>query len=74
MVAAGVPLRTLQEWMGHRDFKTTLIYADYAPSEHEAEMVERAFGRGANRGANVSETKVTAEHPTPLDQAESDLS
>jgi integrase len=43
MAAAGVPMRTLQEWMGHRDFKTTLIYADYAPSEHEGEMVERAF-------------------------------
>jgi integrase len=41
--AAGVPLRTLQEWMGHRDFKTTLIYSDYAPSAHEAELVERAF-------------------------------
>jgi integrase len=26
--ASGVPLRTLQEWMGHRDYKTTLIYAD----------------------------------------------
>ena len=43
MAAAGVPLRTLQEWMGHRDFKTTLIYADYQPSEREAELVERAF-------------------------------
>ena len=29
--------------MGHRDFKTTLIYADYQPSEREAEFVERAF-------------------------------
>jgi len=29
--------------MGHRDFKTTLIYADYAPSEREAEWVEEAF-------------------------------
>lgn len=47
MAGAGVPLRTLQEWMGHRDFKTTLIYADYQPSEHEAELVERAFGREA---------------------------
>ena len=45
MAAAGVPLRTLQEWMGHRDFKTTLIYADYQPSEHEAELVDRAFGQ-----------------------------
>ncbi|HWA54572.1 MAG TPA: site-specific integrase, partial [Solirubrobacterales bacterium] len=41
--SAGVPLRTLQEWLGHRDFTTTLIYADYAPSPHEAELVERAF-------------------------------
>ena len=50
MAAAGVPLRTLQEWMGHRDFKTTLIYADYAPAAHEAEMAERGFdqpGAGA---------------------------
>ena len=45
MAAAGVPMRTLQEWMGHRDFKTTLIYADYAPNPHEAELVEAAFGR-----------------------------
>ena len=43
LAAAGVALRTLQEWMGHRDFKTTLIYADYQPSEHETELVERAF-------------------------------
>jgi integrase len=28
MAAAGVPMRTSQEWMGHRDFATTLIYAD----------------------------------------------
>jgi site-specific recombinase XerD len=38
-------MRTLQEWMGHRDFKTTLIYADYAPSAQERELVERAFSR-----------------------------
>ena len=43
MAAAGVAMRTLQEWMGHRDFKTTLIYADYAPNAHEAEWAERAF-------------------------------
>lgn len=30
--------------MGHRDLKTTEIYADYAPSAHETELVERAFG------------------------------
>jgi len=30
MAAQGTPIRTLQEWMGHRDFKTTLIYASCA--------------------------------------------
>jgi integrase len=39
-----ISLRTLQEWMRHRDAKTTLIYADYQPSEHEAEVISRAFG------------------------------
>ena len=43
MAAAGVPLRTLQQWMGHADSKTTQIYAHYQPSENEAEVVDRAF-------------------------------
>jgi integrase len=43
MAGAGVPMRTLQEWMGHRDIETTQRYADYAPSPHEAAMVEAAF-------------------------------
>lgn len=45
MAASGeVPLRTLQEWMGHRDAQTTQIYADDAESPHEARMIERALG------------------------------
>ena len=51
------PLRTIQEWMGHRDFKTTLIYADYAAVSREADLVERAFeARAPKRGTNLSET------------------
>ena len=42
-----VSMRRLQEWMGHRDLKTTLVYADYQPDEREAEMVERAFAGSA---------------------------
>ena len=53
MAAAGVPLRTIQEWMGHRDFKTTLIYADYQPGSEEAALVEKAF-RGTADPANHS--------------------
>ena len=34
----GVPLRTIQEWLGHQDSKTTQIYAHYAPSEREVEL------------------------------------
>lgn len=41
--AAAAPPRTLQEWMGHAQLSTTEIYADYAPSDQENEMVERAF-------------------------------
>jgi integrase len=43
MAAAGVPLRTIQHWMGHADYKTTQIYAHYQPNEHEVELVDRAF-------------------------------
>ncbi len=36
-------MRTLQEWLGHKDFKTTLIYAYYQPGATEAELVNAAF-------------------------------
>jgi len=46
MAAVGVPMRTLQEWMGHRDFTTTLVYADFAPDPAGgAAFAERAFGQ-----------------------------
>jgi integrase len=57
MATAGVPMRTLQEWMGHRDLATTQIYADYAPSAREAEMVASAFARGSIRGTDLSESE-----------------
>jgi site-specific recombinase XerD len=67
MAAAGVPMRTLQEWMGHRDFKTTLIYADYAPSEREADLVEAAFaGAGTNPVTNLSASQDNSDQLEPL--------
>ena len=45
MAAAGAPLRAIQEWMGHRDYATTEIYADYAPDPSQgAAFAQRAFG------------------------------
>ena len=38
--------------MGHRDFKTTLIYADYSPSGGEADLVDAAFGTESRSGGN----------------------
>jgi integrase len=38
-----VSMRDLQEWLGHRDYRTTLIYADYEPRENESAMVDDAF-------------------------------
>jgi len=43
MAAAGVPLRTIQHWMGHADAKTTQVYAHYQPSDSEADVVDAAF-------------------------------
>jgi site-specific recombinase XerD len=48
LAASGVPLRTIQEYLGHADLKTTQIYAHYAPSTHEVQVVNQAFG-GAKR-------------------------
>jgi integrase len=43
LAAAGVPLRTIQEYLGHADLKTTQIYAHYAPAEREVDMINQAF-------------------------------
>jgi integrase len=64
MAAAGVSMRTLQEWLGHRDFATTLIYADYQPGSREAELVNEAFGAGINSGIKLSDTEEPSATPS----------
>jgi len=46
LAGQGVPMRTLQEWMGHKDICTTQRYADYCPNPGERDIVEAAFARG----------------------------
>ncbi|MGZ6560243.1 MAG: tyrosine-type recombinase/integrase [Solirubrobacteraceae bacterium] len=49
--AAGVPLRTLQAWMGHADIKTTMVYTHYAPGgERGGTRQRRVRRRGHQRG------------------------
>ena len=46
MATAGAPMRAIQEWLGHSDLRTTLIYADYALDPNQGALyAERAFGR-----------------------------
>jgi integrase len=61
MAAAGVPMRTLMEWMGHKDLATTLIYADFQPGARDAQLVAAAFARGPVRGPNLSEPQLTSQ-------------
>ena len=46
-------MRTLQEWMGHKDIQTTQRYADYCPNPGERDVVEAAFALGPNPGTKV---------------------
>jgi integrase len=43
LAVSGQPLRAIQEFLGHADSKTTQIYAHYAPSARDVEMVNEAF-------------------------------
>jgi len=45
IAAAGAPMRAIQAWMGHSDYRTTSIYVDYAHDPaRTAIFFERAFG------------------------------
>jgi integrase len=41
--AKGVPLRTIQQWLGHASITTTEIYASFMPREQDAALIEEAF-------------------------------
>jgi integrase len=59
MASAGAPLRAVQEWMGHSDYRTTSLYADYAPDLSQgAVWAARAFGENPST-SNAQETHRT---------------
>jgi integrase len=68
LAAARVPLRTIQEWMGHQDGKTTEIYRHYAPDpDGGAAQIEAAFNRGPNLGPKLREPVVASDEQIARD-------
>ena len=65
MAAGGVPMRTLQEWMGHRHITTTERYADYAPSIHERNLIEAASVRSALNLPSISPNLSASQSMSP---------
>jgi len=61
MAAGGVPLGTLQAWMGHEKIDTTMIYAHYAPTAREAAQIGAIFDAAA-----VDELHEAAPSPQAL--------
>lgn len=43
MARAGVPVGTIQAWMGHADLQTTQLYMHYAPGGADAQRIDDAF-------------------------------
>jgi integrase len=65
MAAAGAPLRSLMEWIGHADLQTTLRYADYPPGEAAgAAFAEQAFG--ARTTTPAVRCRRSRTHASPL--------
>jgi integrase len=53
MARQGVPVGTIQAWMGHADLTTTQLYMHYAPADRDAAIIDAAFGLATNLDTNL---------------------
>jgi integrase len=54
--SAGVPLRTIQQWMGHENIATTERYASHMPRSRDAALISAAFSVGPAAVERVAQT------------------
>jgi integrase len=63
LAASGTPIRTIQEFLGHADSKTTQIYAHYAPSAQEVDLVDTAFAAITRPEEQIDEKQPNSDRP-----------
>jgi len=44
MAGNGIPVRTIQAWLGHKNLETTMIYLGVTDVEKLRPQIDRAFG------------------------------
>jgi integrase len=64
MAAAGVPVRTLQAWMGHERIQSTEVYMHYAPRHDEARQATEAFRKLRDLAPAAAVTDDPSIHPS----------
>jgi integrase len=68
LVMAGVDLRTVQEFLGHKSIMTTMRYAHLAP-EHQANAVERLVAKTSTSTSTKTSTKPKRTSPRAVKEA-----
>jgi integrase len=58
LAAAGVPISTLQAWMGHANIATTMVYVHFQPQSDDADRLTKAFGGVVGEVAEASSAAV----------------
>ena len=66
LVMAGVDLRTVAEWMGHKTIQMTMRYAHLAPAHKLAAVEKLAVGWQADRPTDTKTSTSTFEQASEV--------
>jgi integrase len=61
--AGGVPIRTIQQWLGHASITTTEIYTPFMPRDEDASLIDLAFAASPRAIQAFSSCGVALERP-----------